>query len=338
MARRRDILDYRVAQTIEALTRRSTEDDEASPAIRWYARYIGTGERNLYKLVQRALNYGFKFGISLNYERIGINLLIAVGDSVELDLLTKMSAKTLDGKELKMFYVPTVCMSKVAEKLSEENVEFYFNRIFWGSRPALASIPFLDLKPVSEISPEVEEKMEKIASEIYQEGPPRIWGRRYPLDKVLLAILEEADNDAIKSMAAIARELGIDTPKAQRKYYNMWSRRVILGYRLRYAPYFGRNHVLAVITTPEPLRLSYALPVLPPVVFATVSPDSVTGRERVLVSITGEGDMISITLRIVKKLGGSIEKMYYYYETEKEAKEKLSKKILSMPGDLECPH
>ncbi|MCE4603217.1 MAG: hypothetical protein F7C08_02895 [Desulfurococcales archaeon] len=338
MPRRRDILDYRVAQTIEALTRRSTEDDEASPAIRWYARYIGTGERNLYKLVQRALSYGFKFGISLNYERIGINMLITIGDTIDLDLPMKMSAKTLDGKELKMFYMPLVCMNDVIDKLSRENVEYYLNRILWGSRPALASIPFLDLKPVSEISGETEEKMTKIAAEIYQEGPPRIWGRRYPLDKVLLAILDEADEDSIKSMAAIARELGIETPKAQRKYYNMWSRRVILGYRLRYAPYFGRNHVLAVVSTPEPLRLSYALPVLPPVVFATVSPDPVTGRERVIVSITGEGDMISSTLRIVKKLGGNIDTMYYYYEVDKGKEERLSKKILSMPGDLECPH
>ncbi|MEB3774882.1 MAG: hypothetical protein GSR86_08155 [Desulfurococcales archaeon] len=337
MARRRDILDYRVAQTIEALTRRSTEEDEASPAIRWYARYIGTGERNLYKLVQRALSYGFKFGISLNYERVGINLLIAVGDSVDLDLPMKMAAKTLDGKELKAYYIPTVCINEVAEKLSKENIEFYFNRIVWGSRPALATIPFLDLKPVSEISRETEERMEKIVGEVYQEGPPRIWGRRYPLDNVLLAILDEADQDSIKSMAAIARELGIETPKAQRKYYNMWSRRVILGYRLGYAPYFGKNNVLAVVSTSEPLRLSYALPVLPPVVFASVSPDPMTGKESVLVSITGEGDMISTTLRIVKKLGGSIDKMYYYYEVP-TGEEKLSKKILSMPKGLECPH
>lgn len=339
MARRRDILDYRVAQAIEVLTRKSTEEDEASPAIRWYARFMGTGERNLYKLVQRAMNYDFRFGISMNYERIGIYVLVTLSEEdLDLGVPPKASARTIDGKYLKSFYVPSNCAGELAKKLRDANVEYYFTRIMWGSRPALASIPFLSLKPDTKIDEEKEKRMEEIAREVYSRGPPRIWGRKYPLDKVLLAIIDEANEDAIRSVASIAKELNIDTAKAQRKYYNLWSRRVIMGYRVKCAPYCSRSNVLAVISTQEPIRLSYTLPVLPPVISAGVFTDPITGREAILLQITGEGDMVSKTLSITKRMGGKIEDLIYYYEEEVPERVKMSKAILEAPGtEVQCP-
>ncbi|MEB3779335.1 MAG: hypothetical protein GSR85_03790 [Desulfurococcales archaeon] len=339
MARRRDILDYRVAQAVEVLTRKSTEEDEASPAIRWYAKYMGTGERNLYKLVQRAINYGFKFGISMNYERIGIYLLHIVSEEdISLDAPTKMVARTIDGKYMKSYYIPSQCAVDLAKELKEAGIEYYFARIVWGSRPALASIPFLSLKSDTRIGDEKEKTMETVAKEVYTRGPPRIWGRKYPLDRLLLAIIEEADNNAIRSVASIAKSLGIETPKAQRKYYNLWARRVIMGYKVKCAPYCSKGSVFAVVSTQEPIRLAYTLPVLPPVLSASVFTDPATGREAVLLHITGEGDMVARTLSITKRLGGRVENLTYFYEEPMPEGFSLARQLVEEAGkELECP-
>ncbi len=315
MPRSRDILDFRVAQTIEYFTRKSTEEDEASPAIRWYAKFVGTGERNLYKLIQRAVNYGFSFGLSLNFERLSMSPVVVVGDGVDFDGLRKMKGKTFDGMDITMYYSPLACGDSL-KKLASNGFEVHPIRLIWGSRPALASMPFLEVKPVPKLNDEVKKAMERVVREAYEEGPPRVWGRRYPFDATTMAVLEAADEDSIKSIASIARELGIESSKAQRKFYNLWSRRVILGYRVNRAPYFDLNHVIAVVETSDPLRLSYSLPVLPSVVWAAVASDINTGENYVLVNVTGQGEMISETLRLVRSLKGNVKKLYSFYLEE----------------------
>ncbi len=337
--KKRDLLDYRVAQVVEIVTRKSTEEPEASPALRHYAKFLGTGERNLYKLTSRALSAGFRFGVSVNYQRLGMYRVIAIADELpDLPIPVRATSRTIDVKRVLDTYVPGQCLGKVLEALESAGARVHLVGAEWGSRPALATIPFLSMKPDATITPEMEERMSSLLREMLARGPPpTITGRKYPLDKTLLAIIAEANEKALaESIARIAKDLGIHHAKAQRKYYNLWHRRVILGYRVRCAPYCSKSHVLAEVTYSDPMRMAYAVAVLPSVLSAMVTVDPARKKpEKVLVRLTGEGDMISKAISLLRQHWARVDNLVYLYE--ERINEDYAKQVLETPGaDFPC--
>lgn len=337
MARRvPESIDYRVAQAIEVVTRESTENEEASHALRNYAKYMKTGERNLYKLINRAVNLGFRFGISIRYERLSMARILALVDG-ELDLPLPVEGvyTSMDGRRVYDLLVHGSCLDEVLARVEAAGGEYYVVSTEWGSRPALATVRYLYLSPDDDVDEHVVEEMGRLLRELLARGPPsNISGRRYPLDKTLLAIIAATRRRAVtESIAKVARDLGIPHAKAQRKYYNLWSRRVILGYSVVEAPYFRRDKVIAEISYNDPLRMAYAAAVLPPVVYGLVaSPGPGRRQDKVLLVLSGPGSLITRTLGVIRRNWGRIDRLIFYHEDSIDRD--YPKKILAIPGQL----
>lgn len=331
----KETLDYRIARIVEVLTRKSTED-AVGPALKVYAKYTDIGERNLYKLVQRARKHGFSFGLSINYERIGMRLGIVVSDQpVHASLPPKSWGKLLDGRYIFSFYVPERCIEDFARSAPSEEV--YLARISWGSRPALVSIPFLYSEHDVEVDRRTFEGMRRVFREVFREGPRNIEGRRYPADKLTILMLIEMNRDALRSIASIAKDYNINSIKAQRKYYRLWKRRAILGYRVSCAPYYSRVGVVALVRHHDPERLAYSLPVLPPVAAADVIEFPGENKEAVLVQAFG-GDAVHAVFRIIREHGGVIERVYPYHSPRAPSVEEVAKAYKAEVGaPVECP-
>lgn len=329
-----ETLDYRIARVVEIITRMSTEK-EHNPALKAYAKYLDVGERNLYKLVQRARRAGFSFGISINYERIGMRLGIVVSSSpVVASVPPKSWAKLLDGRFIYSFYVPERCLDEFKSRAPGERV--FLAKISWGSRPALTAIPFLHADPDAELDRSTAEGMRRVFREVYREGPQGLEGRRYPTDKLTVLMLMEMSRDALRSIASLAKEYGINPIKAQRKYYRLWKRRAVIGYRVKCAPYYTKTGVVALVRHHDPQRLAYALPVLPPVAAADVVEDE-DGRTAVLVQAFG-GDAVHTVFRIIRGEGGAIEEIYPYHAPKTPKPEEIAKAYKAEVGvPLECP-
>jgi len=329
-----ETLDYRIARVVEVITRMSTER-EHSPALKVYAKYLDVGERNLYKLVQRARRAGFSFGISINYERIGMRLgIIISGSPVVASVPPKSWAKLLDGRFIYSFYVPERCLAEFKARAPGDKV--YLARVSWGSRPALTSIPFLYADPDVELDRATVEGMRRVFREVYREGPRGLEGRRYPTDKLTVLMLMEMSRDALRSIASLAKEYGINPIKAQRKYYRLWKRRAVIGYRVKCAPYYSKTGVVALVRHHDPERLAYALPVLPPVAAADLVEDS-EGRPAVLVQAFG-GDAVHAVFRIIREEGGVVEEVYPYHAPKTPKPEEIAKAYKAEVGSpVECP-
>ncbi len=329
-----ETLDYRIARVVEVITRMSTEK-EHSPALKVYAKYLDVGERNLYKLVQRARKSGFSFGISINYDRIGMRLGIIInGSPVVANVPPKSWAKLLDGRYVYSFYVPDRCIDEFRAKAPGDKI--YLARISWGSRPALTSIPFLYADPDVELDRTTVEGMRRVFKEVYREGPRGLEGRRYPTDRLTVLMLMEMSRDALRSIASLAKEYGINPIKAQRKYYRLWKRRAVIGYRVKCAPYYSKTGIIALVRHHDPERLAYALPVLPPVAAADVIEDE-EGRSAVLVQAFG-GDAVHAVFRIIREEGGVVEEVYPYHSPKTPKPEEIAKAYKAEVGaPVECP-
>ncbi len=311
----RKMIDYRVAEVVEVLTRKSTELEESSPSLRFYARFLETGERNLYKLVQRAVSAGFRFGLSVNYRRMGIaRLLIVGGNRVDVGVPVRAVYRSLDGKKIVDLYVPLSCLDRVVDLAQANGNEVHIVSIEWGSRPALATIPFLAASPDVEVGDDVEKGMFEVVRDLMARGPPAsVSGRRYPADEITIAIVAKAMEDSISSIAKIAGELGVPAAKAQRKYYGLWQRRVILGYSVRCAPYCSDTMALAEVEHSDPARLAFAAAVMPPVLQSLVEANRRGDTRGTLLILTGGGSMISRALNVVRRHWGRIKRLTVFY-------------------------
>ncbi|WP_156315865.1 hypothetical protein, partial [Aeropyrum camini] len=164
------MIDFRLAQIIEALTRYSTEEG-LPPSIKSYAQKLGLAERNLYKLVQRARAAGFQFGVSINYERLDLSQVVIVGNSPILaDVPPKSTARLLDGRFMQTFIVPENCLEEFANSVEADDI--YFARLVWGSRPALASIPYIRMDPYYKPDKSVLDSMKKCLWKCMRKGFP----------------------------------------------------------------------------------------------------------------------------------------------------------------------
>ncbi|BAN91003.1 hypothetical protein [Aeropyrum camini] len=331
-----NMIDFRLAQIIEALTRYSTEEG-LPPSIKSYAQKLGLAERNLYKLVQRARAAGFQFGVSINYERLDLSQVVIVGNSPILaDVPPKSTARLLDGRFMQTFIVPENCLEEFANSVEADDI--YFARLVWGSRPALASIPYIRMDPYYKPDKSVLDSMKKVFMEVYEKGLPDIAGRRYPADKVVVLLLLEANIDALRSVASMARTYGLSLIKTQRKYYRLWKRRAILGYRLRCAPYCTPSGIVAVLRHHDPERLAYALPVMPPVASAAVATSHADKKPVVLLQTMGSGETVHHVMRILRDMGVAIDRIYPYTSPESLTREAIKKAYLAPIGTpLECP-
>jgi len=311
-------IDFKIAETIEIITRKSTETENPGHAIRSYASYLHMGERNLYKMIDRAYHLGFRFGVSVNYDRVGLSRLLAVVDG-ELDLPLPVEAvyRTLDGRRIYDLLVPFHCLRRITGLVRAHGGQAYTVSIEWGSRPALASLRFFNIPEENgDVEPHVVEGFRRVFQEVLALGPPRnIMGRRYRLDRILLALIAAARREIIvKSIADIARELGISQNKAQRKYYNAWRRRIILGYSVVDAPYFRPGKVMVEVFSNDPVRMAYAAAVLPPVVSGLVV-NGHTGRpDRLLLVLSGPMRLLSSVVSLIKDYQGNIGKITCYYD------------------------
>ena len=332
-----ELIDYRVAEAVEVITRRSTEEAKPQPAIRWYSRFLGVSERSLYKIVQRAFSYGFRLGLSLNLERIGVYMLFVLGDEVALAAPPVDSYRAIDGRIASTYYVPYTCLDQVARGLERRGVEYYVARALWGSRPALVTASFMEVRPET-MRPETVERLVGLVRALMEAGPLMVfWGRRYVADKQSIAIVDEARRDALKSIASIARELSLDPARAQRKFYGLWERRVVLGYSVVDAPYLKGVRAIALVSHSDPMRLSYAIPVAPGVVAAY--PLKMPDHGLVLLEVAGHPLLVSDTLSLVKSLGAAVEKVIVVHRDERiSPRKRYSEAILETPGELlECP-
>lgn len=329
-------VDFKIVQLVETLTRKSTEEG-VPPALKHYAQHLGIAERNMYKLVRKAKSEGFKFGVSINYDRIDLRLAVTVTDRpVVADVPPKSSAKLLDGQYVQTFYVPITCLDNFAGGV--EASDLYFAVIVWGSRPALASIPYtyatLDIEPRRDIV----EGMRRVFREVYERSFPDISGRKYPADKVTLLLLSEANRDALRSIASISRDYNLSLIKTQRKYYRLWRRKAILGYRIKCAPYCESTGIIAVIRHHDPERLAYSLPVLPPIASAAVAYPYGEQRPVVIAQTMGGGSMTHVVMRLVREMGATIEKLYPYTSLKIAKRTELEKAYKAPIGTpIDCP-
>ena len=332
-AQKRSVLDYRVAQVVEVLTRKSTEEEDSTPSLRWYARFLETGERNLYKLLQRALSLGFRFSVSVNYRRMGVLRAFALADEEpRLPVPVRAVYKTLDGRFIVDFHVPQKCVSNIVEILDAAGVDYELVGVEWGGRPALASIPFLSLQPSAEVSSETIEKMSSLVRDLLARGPPAsIIGRKYPVDRVGLAVLAKAMEDSMESVANIASQLGLPPSKAQRKYYSMWQRRIIMGYSISCAPYCGENVVFARVEHGDPARFAYSIAVLPPVLSAMVTVSKRGDARGILLRLAGGGSLVSSALQVVRRYWGNVVDVMIAYPVRVDGD--YARRILDLTGD-----
>jgi len=308
-------LDYRIAEIVEVITRKSTEEGEASHSLRHYARFLETGERNLYKLVQRAQALGFRFGLSVNYRRMGLARVLAYADSpLELPLPARRVYRTLEGAYVVDAFIPSRCLGETRDAVEAAGGRAFEASIEWGSRPALATLSFLHASPDAQIGEDLEERMARLVSELMVRGPPPVLvGRRYPIGRLALAVLASAMENSMESVARIAARLGVPASKAQRKYYGLWQRRVVLGYSVACAPYCGDSLVLALVRHSDPVRLAYSVAVMPPVLWALV-PYEEGGPGEVLVALTGGGSMVASALSVIRRLWGTVLDLSVAYE------------------------
>jgi len=315
-------LDYNTANVIETITRKSTEANEANPAIRSYAELLQMGERNLYKVIRRIQKLGFNFGISLNYNRVGMSRIIAIADGrLDLPLPVETVYRSIDGRWVYDFLAPQKCVDNVVGEVLAVGGRVYQVGIEWGSRPALASLEYFKHLD-GDGAGVLEDKMEDLFKQLLAMGPPRtVFGRRMALDPLLMAVIAAARRDIlVKSIAQIARDLGLDdkhTNRAQRRYYNLWRKRIVLGYRVVEAPYWRRERVLVEVSSNDPLRTAYAAAVLPPVVEGLVVGDPNNRHDRLLLHLSGPVRHISTVLSLVKKYQGNIESITCMYEEER---------------------
>jgi len=315
-------LDYNTANVIETITRKSTEADEANPAIRSYAQLLQMGERNLYKVIRRIQKLGFNFGISINYDRVGMSRIIAIADSrVDLPLPVETIYRTIDGRWVYDFLAPQKCVGSIVGEVLARGGRVYQVGLEWGSRPALASLHYFKYLG-GDGGGGLEKDMERLFQEILAMGPPRrVFGRKMALDPLLMALIAAARRDIlVKSIAQIARELGLDekhTNRAQRRYYNLWRKRIVLGYRVVEAPYWRRERVLVEVSSNDPVRTAYAAAVLPPVVEGLVIGGSNGRQGRLLLHLSGPVRHISSVLSLAKKYQGSVESITCMYEEDR---------------------
>ncbi|MCE4616595.1 MAG: hypothetical protein F7C09_06005 [Aeropyrum sp.] len=330
------MIDFRLAQVIEALTRFSTEEG-LPPSIKAYSKKLNIAERNLYKLVQRARAAGFQFGVSVNYERIDLRQVVAITSvPIVTDIPTKSSARLLDGRIMQTYAIPERCVDEFAAKV--ETDDLYSITVSWGSRPALASIPYTKADPYYKPEKNVLDNMKKVFLQVYEKGLPDISGRRYPADKVVLLLLFEANRDALRSVASIAREYDLSLIKTQRKYYRLWKRKAILGYRIRCAPYCTPSGIVAVLRHHDPEKLAYALPVMPPVASAALAYRHGENKPVVLMQTMGSGETVHHVMRMLRDFGVTIDKIYPYTSPEIADKESVKKAYLAPIGTpIDCP-
>jgi len=324
-------LDYRVAEIVEVITRKSTEEAEASHSLRYYARFLDTGERNLYKLVQRAQAAGFRFGLSVNYGRIGLVRLLAYAEApVELPLPPRRVLRTLEGAYVVDSFIPLRCIREARDAVEAAGGRAFEASIEWGSRPALATLSFLHASPDAQVDEGLEERMAGLVRELMAQGPPPVLvGRRYPVGRLALAVLASAMENSMESVARIAARLGVPASKAQRKYYGLWQRRVVLGYSVACAPYCGESIALARVRHSDPVRLAYAVAVMPPVLWALV-PRGEGGPGEVLVALTGGGSMVASALSVIRRLWGAVLDLTVAYEHRVNAE--YPHQILGLPS------
>ncbi len=306
MATRYEVIDYRVANAVEVITRRSTETEDSHPAIRYYSQFLPTGERNLYKLIRRALDLGFRFGVSIYFQRLGLLRVLVVSEH-EWDhgFLEWARYASLDGRIIYDLVVPQQCLSEV---LSEAPGPAYISSMAWGSRPALATLRFLHARPGIEVPPETVDAMRSLVASLVARGPPRsIHGRRSTADPTTLAILSHVSHNALPaSMARVASELGMPASRAQRKYYGLWRKRIIMGYSVTCAPYCSRDLVFSIVEHSDPVTLAYAIAVLPPVLESLVLVNERMRIWGVLLAATGGGSMVSAALSVVRGHWGRV--------------------------------
>ena len=301
-----DIIDYRVANAVEVVTRKSTETEEPQPAIRHYSRYLPTGERNLYKLIRRALDLGFRFGVSVYYQRLGLLRVLVVSDHEWDHEFPEWGRYTsLEGRIVYDLIVPQQCLEDV---LSEAPGEAYIASMSWGSRPALATLRFLHARPGVEVAQETIDAMRSLVAELVARGPPRsMHGRKTSYDPATLAILAHVSRNAVPaSMARVAEALGIPPSRAQRKYYGLWRKRIIMGYSVACAPYCSRDVVFSIVEHSDPVTLAYASAVMPPVLEALVLVNERMRTWGVLLATTGGGSMVSAALNVVRGHWGRV--------------------------------
>lgn len=324
-------LNYRIAEAVEVLTRKSTEAG-LPPALKHYAEFIGTGERNLYKIIQRAKLFGFRFGVSVHYEKLDLALSYVVIDKeLESNLPFKQRASTFDNAFIYEYIVSTKCLNKSFSGLKGARV--YVADKVWGSRPALATLKFLSMSSEVKIDEGMYNSMLSLLKDVYIWGLPNIRGRRYPADALTVLLLMEADGDAVRSATDIARAYNLDPIKVQRKYYRLWRRKSILGFRIRKAPYIPGYGALLVVRHDDPDHLSYSLPVLPPIISAATAYPLDRPKERVvIVSAAGGGDMLRTVNKIISVVGGKVETHYYYYDVQEPSKDELEAVLARGPG------
>jgi len=315
-------LDYNTANVIETITRESTETNDANPAIRSYAQLLQMGERNLYKVIRRIQKLGFNFGISINYSRVGMSRIIAVSDSrLDLPLPVETVYRSIDGGWVHDLLAPQKCVDSIVGEVLAMGGRVYQIGIEWGSRPALASLQYFKYLG-GDGDGKLEGDMERLFQQLLAMGPPRtVFGRKMALDPLLMAVIAAARRDIlVKSIAQIARDLGLDdkhTNRAQRRYYNLWRKRIVLGYRVVEAPYWRGERVLVEVSSNDPLRTAYAAAVLPPVVEGLVVGDPNTRQDRLILHLSGPARHISSVLSLVKKYQGSIESIMCMHEEER---------------------
>jgi len=303
-------IDFRVARIVEELTKGSLEA-RRRPSIRAIAESIGIGERNAYKLLSKARRLGFRFGFTVNLHKIGLSVVL--GESrIDNSYLTR-TYHTVDGRAI---YASLVKLDSAREAL-DSGSHAYTARLLMGSAPALASIPFLRANPPPELTPEELASMAKLLRErLAVEPPPKLWGRKYTVGDetaaLMAALLAE---DALTPVAKIARKLGMDEMKAQRRIRSLWGRGAIAGYSVQAAPYLPGRGVLVEASHPDPVRLAYSSIILPPVVEAIVARKH-GGAEVVVLRVEGGDKTIAQVLRLLSGVGGLVNIIAHYYKVD----------------------
>lgn len=301
------LLDYRAAEVVEALTA-STLGKTGKPRLRAIAETLGISERSVYKILARVRTLGFRFGFTINLNKLGLSLVISKNKIENYYLVTRYIS--VDGETLHMTLVEEAdARSHIAGK-----GDIRMGRLVVGSMPALATLRFLYGEPPLEIDPELWKRMLSLAKEgLSREPPPSLWGRRYSVDRETKKVLAYMMvTDSLTSIASAAKIVGANPSKLQRKIRSLWRRGAIGGYTVREAPYMPGRGVIVKADYPDPVRLAFAIARIPPVAESILARDNY-GGETLIVRLEGLDEVLASTLKLLSELGAQVEIIFHYF-------------------------
>ncbi|MEB3765391.1 MAG: hypothetical protein GSR77_04425 [Desulfurococcales archaeon] len=308
-------ITYTIANLLEQLTRYSTETSKPPNAFRAYARRIKVNERSVYKLLNRAYKLGFALGISINYARLGAaRFLLKFDEEPEKEPRFYAKYLTLEGSVIYDLYLPVRCQMILEEEYPD--AEIYRVDAEWGARHALASLGVLNLNLDEPLPRELRERMEKLYVDQLARGVPRyFFGRHYPFDPEIMALLVYAKGHiGIESISGLARKLGFNVPKMQRKFYTMWERRSIMGYTIEKAPYYTTTNIILSVNGGDPQRTVYAAPVLLGVYSGMLATHK--NRNLGLIWLKIDGIIAAELISIIKEYSPNVKIEGYFYLKE----------------------